>query len=177
VRLLVIATAVAGMLFALRSSLDARLGKELSQAMLAALDTSLAAAAGLVAYLLLARVPLPGWGQFQAVPPWVWLGGFCGGAAFLLVIRLTPPLGVGAVTALTTAGQAALSLAADHYGRPDLHSDASPLSLPRCGDGLGHSQRAVLAGVEHHGGGVLPRSAGIGPGAPRTAGYLQYRLG
>jgi transposase-like protein len=40
---------------------------------------------------------------------------------------------------------------------------------------MGDAQGAGLAGVEHHGGGVLSRGAGGGPGSVQSAGDLQYR--
>src|SRR5215213_3953257 len=61
--------------------------------------------------------------------------------------------------------------------RHHLPADAARLPLPGRGDGLGDAQGAVLAGVEHPGGGVLPRGAGRGPGTVRAAGDLQYRPG
>jgi transposase len=57
----------------------------------------------------------------------------------------------------------------------DLHSDAPRLALSGRDHGLGDAQGAVLAGVEHHGGGVLPRSFGGSTSTVRATGDLQNR--
>jgi hypothetical protein len=61
--------------------------------------------------------------------------------------------------------------------RPDLHSDAAWLPLSGGGDGLDVAQGTVLAGVEHDGCRVLPRSSGRGFGAVRETRDLQHRQG
>jgi len=51
-----------------------------------------------------------------------------------------------------------------------VHPDAPRLSLPGRDHGLGHTQGAVLARVEHEGCRILPGSAGGSPDTLRPAG-------
>jgi transporter family-2 protein len=73
------------------------------------------AAVLLVAMLLFAR-GWPGTEKLGAAPWWVWVGG-CFGAFYVLGSVVTAPkLGVAALFAFILAGQAAASLAVDHFG-------------------------------------------------------------
>ena len=69
----------------------------------------------LVATLLFAR-GWPGAERVGAAPWWVWVGG-CFGAFYVLGSVVTAPkLGAAALFAFILAGQAAASLAVDHFG-------------------------------------------------------------
>lgn len=56
------------------------------------------------------------WSNVWSSPPWLWLGGVLGAIYITAAIVLTPQIGVGALIALTIAGQVTASLLLDHYG-------------------------------------------------------------
>jgi bacterial/archaeal transporter family-2 protein len=132
--MLVLAAALAGVLVALRSALDARLGRTLPDPLVAAVVTGLVAALGIMAVLATRGTTLPTWNEAVRIPAWMYAGGLAGGVSYALIILLTPRLGVATVTAWSTAGQTAFSLAADHYGWFGL--EVTPLSWLRLSGGL-----------------------------------------
>ena len=58
-----------------------------------------------------------------------------------------------------------------------VHSDGARLRLSGSGAGLVQPPGAVVARVDHHGGGLLRRDAGGSPGQTRQAGDFQFRQG
>ena len=73
------------------------------------------AAVLLVATLIFAR-GLPASGELGGAPWWVWVGGFLGAFYVLGSVVTAPKLGAAALFAFILAGQAAASLAVDHFG-------------------------------------------------------------
>jgi uncharacterized membrane protein YdcZ (DUF606 family) len=110
---MILGAMLAGGFVAARSGLDARLGKELPAPALAAIASGVVAAMTVLLYVLATRTPLPSASQITAVPAWCWAGGIASGGGLVLVIPLTPRLGIATVSAWVTAGQMVFSLAAD----------------------------------------------------------------
>jgi bacterial/archaeal transporter family-2 protein len=73
------------------------------------------AAVLLVAVALFARGVAEG-RELGAAPWWVWVGGFLGAFYVLGSVVTAPKLGAAALFAFILAGQAAASLAVDHFG-------------------------------------------------------------
>lgn len=133
-RMLVLAAALAGVLVALRSAVDARLGRSLPDPLVAAMVTGLVAAIGIALVLAIRGTAFPTPDAVRRIPIWMYAGGLAGGASYALIILLTPRLGVGSVTAWSTAGQTVFSLAADHFGWFGL--EVAPLTWMRGAGGL-----------------------------------------
>lgn len=97
---------------------SARLGHPLGGALLSFIIGTLCLAA---VTMLVARSEIA-WANVASLPPVLWLGGVLGAIYITAAIVLTPTIGVGALIALTIAGQVTASLVLDHYGVLELAS-------------------------------------------------------
>ncbi len=75
---------------------------------------------GLLAFILLLRIPWPAAASAGRAPWWTFAGGLLGAFYVSAVIVLTARLGVATTLALTVAGQTAAALLLDHLGAFDL---------------------------------------------------------
>ncbi|WP_295555081.1 DMT family transporter [uncultured Hyphomicrobium sp.] len=107
---------VVGALLSIQAPINAmagaRLGHPLGGALLSFVVGTLFLA---VVTMLLARSEVA-WGNVASLSPVLWLGGVLGAIYITAAIVLTPTIGVGALIALTIAGQVTASLVLDHYG-------------------------------------------------------------
>ena len=84
---------------------------------------------GLVAYTLVARIPLPALAGIGAHPWWIWIGGALGAFFVTATIILVPKLGATTMVTTVLAGQMFASLLLDHFGA--LGYPLHPVSLGR----------------------------------------------
>lgn len=107
---------VVGALLSIQAPINAmagaRLGHPLGGALLSFVVGTLFLA---VVTMFLARTEVA-WGNVASLSPVLWLGGVLGAIYITAAIVLTPTIGVGALIALTIAGQVTASLVLDHYG-------------------------------------------------------------
>lgn len=127
--LLILLGLSAGAVLPIQAALNARLGRELGNPMLAALGSFIAGCLVLLLYLLATRTPFPAPGVIGRIPVYLWVGGVLGGLYVTLVIILTPRLGVATTIGLAVAGQIAMSILLDHFGLLGL--DRHPISAGR----------------------------------------------
>ncbi len=83
----------------------------------------------LVAYTLVARIPMPSLASLSGHPWWIWTGGALGAFFVAATIILAPKLGATTMVALILAGQMVASLLLDHFGW--LGYPLHPVSLGR----------------------------------------------
>lgn len=107
---------LAGAGLVLQMGMNARIGREIGNMTAAATINFGVGFLGLLAFLLLARVPAPAREQWVAVPAWAWLGGLFGAFYVALVTLVGPRIGALWVLALSVAGQMIASIVVDHYG-------------------------------------------------------------
>src|SRR5262245_37295396 len=119
-----------GTLLPIQVGVNATLRVHLGHAMQAALTSFVVGTTAILAYCLVAHVPLPKPSAFASVPWWGWLGGVFGAFYIWMSIVVGPRIGAAALLAVVVAGQMVASLVLDHYallGMP--HSPVSPTRL------------------------------------------------
>jgi len=132
--------ALVGASLAIQIGLNAMVRVQLGHPVTAAVANFAVGIVCLLAFAVMARVPLPALAQVSSAPPWIWLGGLLGALYVGSGIVLGPQLGAGMFMALTVAGQLVAALVLDHYGL--LGFPVRPVDLGRIvGVGL------VIAGV------------------------------
>jgi transporter family-2 protein len=127
--LLIMLALAAGAALPVQAALNARLGRELGNPLLAALGSFVAGCIVLLLYLLITRTAFPTLGLVARIPPYLWIGGVLGGIYVALVIILTPRMGVATTMSLVVAGQLTMSLLLDHFGALGL--TRNPITIGR----------------------------------------------
>lgn len=70
----------------------------------------------LMAFVLVARVPIPAAKTAVQVPWWIWTGGFMGAFLVAATIAAAPKLGAATMIGFMIAGQMLTSVLLDHWG-------------------------------------------------------------
>lgn len=107
---------VAGAALPIQAAINAKLGKAVVNPYLGTWLTFIIGAVGLLAYLLIARVPFSTVTNAYQEHWTVWTGGLLGAFYVASLIILIPKLGTALAFGLIVAGQMGLSLVLDHYG-------------------------------------------------------------
>ena len=106
---------LAGMTMPVQSGINAQLQYHWAQSSILAATVSFAVGTlGLIAVLLIMRIPLPALSGKTAV--WHWMGGLLGAYFVTVMAFLAPRLGAAALVGLILAGQIGISLVLDHFG-------------------------------------------------------------
>lgn len=106
---------MAGTFLPLQAGINSQLRVQLGGPALAAFVSFAVGTSALLIVLLASRAALPE--NTAGISWWLWIGGGLIGVCYvLLIIVLTPILGVALSFALIVAGQMAMSLLLDHYG-------------------------------------------------------------
>ena len=126
---LVLLALAAGAVLPVQASLNARLGRELGNPLLAALGSFVAGCLVLLLYLVITRTAFPSPALIGRIPAYLWIGGVLGGVYVALAIILTPKLGVATTMGLVVAGQMVVSIVLDHFGLLGL--DRHPVNAGR----------------------------------------------
>lgn len=106
----------AGVMIPVQTSFNTALGKSLGSPFLSSLAVFVVAAIAVIITIAATKTGLPSLAAIQSAPWWAWLGGLLGGAYIVILIFLTPKLGVGTVTGLVVAGQIIAAVVIDHFG-------------------------------------------------------------
>jgi len=105
-----------GALLSVQAPINAMVGARLGHPLGAATFSFVVGTVFLVAVTLIVLRGEVAWGNVWSLPPLLWIGGLLGAIYITAAIVLTPKIGVGALIALTIAGQVVASLVLDHYG-------------------------------------------------------------
>jgi transporter family-2 protein len=105
-----------GAALSFQAPINAMAGARLGHPLGAALLSFVVGTIFLIIVTLLAARDRIDWSALSSMPPLLWIGGVLGAAYITVAIMLTPAIGVGALIALTIAGQVTASLTLDHYG-------------------------------------------------------------
>jgi transporter family-2 protein len=84
---------------------------------------------GLLAYVMVLRIPWPPFSTAGSLPWWQWTGGFLGAFLVVITIILAPRMGAATMIGFFIAGQMLASLVMDHFGL--VGYDMRPASLLR----------------------------------------------
>ena len=115
--ILYVALAVAaGFCLPTQAGINSRLNLWTQSPILAAAISFAVGTAGLVAYAVLLRIPLPTLSSLKGYPWWIWTGGFLGAFLVAATVVLAPRLGAASMIALIVTGQMAASVVLDHFG-------------------------------------------------------------
>jgi bacterial/archaeal transporter family-2 protein len=106
----------AGAMLPFQFGVNAQLASWMGSPLRATLVSFLVGAAVLLAATLAFARGVSGGRELGAAPWWVWVGGALGAFYVLGSVVTAPRLGAAALFAFILAGQAAASLAVDHYG-------------------------------------------------------------
>jgi bacterial/archaeal transporter family-2 protein len=106
----------AGVMIPVQTSFNTALSKSLGSPFLSSLVVFIVAAIAVIITIAVTKTGLPGIETMQSAPWWSWFGGILGGAYIVILIFLTPKLGVGTVTGLVVAGQIIAAVIIDHFG-------------------------------------------------------------
>lgn len=107
---------LAGTLIPLQAGINSRLREYLSSPYYATMISVGVSLIAVIAFCLVARLPLPSQVAISAVPPWAWTGGIVGVVYVFLVLLLAHKLGATALIAGVIAGQMICSLILDQFG-------------------------------------------------------------
>lgn len=107
---------VAGACLPTQAGINVHLNQWTRSPILAAAISFAVGTASLLAYALIARIPLPAAAGLAGRPWWIWTGGFLGAFFVTATVILAPRLGAAAMVALIIAGQMVASLLLDHFG-------------------------------------------------------------
>jgi transporter family-2 protein len=106
----------AGAMLPFQFGINAVLARYVDGAARAALVSFVVGSLALLAAVLLFSRGTPSLAKAGAAPWWVWVGGLLGAFYVLGSVVTAPQLGAATLVALILAGQAAASLAVDHFG-------------------------------------------------------------
>lgn len=120
---------LAGAMLPLQAVFNARMGNALGSPVWGAMVSAVVSAIALLAFGFILTGAMPRGANLQALPPWAWLGGFCGVVTLAGVAACTPRLGAATMVALVIAGQVVFSIALDRVGLFGI--SPSPLTLKR----------------------------------------------
>ena len=107
---------VAGACLPTQAGINVHLSHWTRSPILAAAISFAVGTASLMAYALIARIPIPAVAGLAGRPWWIWTGGFLGAFFVTATVILAPRLGAAAMVALIIAGQMVASLLLDHFG-------------------------------------------------------------
>lgn len=119
----------AGAMIPVQTAFNTTLGKTFGSPFLSTLAVFIVATLAIILTVMVMRVDLPTVATINTAPWWAWMGGILGVSYIVLLIFLTPKLGVGTVTGLVVAGQIITAVVIDHFGL--LNSPTHSLSLYR----------------------------------------------
>lgn len=111
----IVMSVMGGILFALQSPINARLGNAMGGPLTGAFLSFLTGTVVLSAVLLLQRKPILV-SNITQTPWWMWMGGTLGAFMVFAAAYSVERLGSAAMLALIIAGQIIASLVIDHYG-------------------------------------------------------------
>ena len=111
----IVMSVMGGILFALQSPINARLGNAMGGPLTGAFLSFLTGTVVLSAVLLLQRKPILV-SNITQTPWWMWIGGTLGAFMVFAAAYSVERLGSAAMLALIIAGQIIASLVIDHYG-------------------------------------------------------------
>ena len=108
---------IAGLTIPTQAGINAQLSAQWARSpILAATVSFFVGTVGLMAYVLLTRIPLPPIADLGRSPWWLWCGGLLGAFFVSATIFLAPRLGATTMTTLILAGQMSAALYLDHFG-------------------------------------------------------------
>ncbi len=107
---------LAGAMIPIQTAFNTNLGKTFGSPFLSTLAVFVVATLTIIVTVAVMRTGLPSVETIQTAPWWAWLGGILGVFYIVLLIFLTPKLGVGTVTGLVVAGQIVTAVIIDHFG-------------------------------------------------------------
>lgn len=117
----------AGFVVTLQGPINTKLGSSLKSSNWAAFTTFIVGAIFYILYFIARKEAVPHLSDFKSAPYWSYIGGIFGAIYVLLVVLVTPRLGVGSTTILLLLAQIATSMIVDHF---DLfHLGAKPIDL------------------------------------------------
>ena len=99
-----------------QAGINAQLRDYVGHPAFAALANFAVGSTGLLAVILLLRLPWPSLKMLGTAPAWAWMGGALGAIYVASAVLIAPKLGAATMFALIIAGQVLLSLLLDHYG-------------------------------------------------------------
>ena len=127
--LFILMALVAGISVPTQAGINAQLGLWTKSLVLAATISFAVGTLTLIAYTLVARIPLPALAGIGGPPWWIWIGGAPGAFFVTATIILVPKLGATTMVTTVLAGQMVASLLLDHFGA--LGYPLHPVSLGR----------------------------------------------
>ena len=131
---------VAGAMMPTQAAINNKLSIFVDSPILAAFISFFVGTIGLLAYLLIAGVPLGNFVSAKNAPAIAWIGGLLGAFFVTSTVVLVPRLGVALTFSLIVAGQMLVTLLIDHFGLLDV--PVKEVSFARVGGIL-----LIIAGV------------------------------
>lgn len=113
---LILATFITGAFVPLQLVFNGQLGGVTRNAFTASFMVFLIGTLILAAIVALTRPSLPSLAELASAPRTVWLGGLIATGYIVVIVIITPKLGVGLTTVLILVGQLCMALALDHLG-------------------------------------------------------------
>ena len=110
------AALITGALLPIQLAFNAQLGGVMKNPFTAGLVVFLVGTAALGAIVIALRPAIPPVGEILAAPKTIWLGGLIATLYIIMVVIVTPKIGVGATAAFIVAGQLIAAVALDHFG-------------------------------------------------------------
>jgi bacterial/archaeal transporter family-2 protein len=120
---------IAGFILPTQAAINSKLATVVQSPVISALLSFLVGTVTLLAYCLVANVPLRAVWAAKHAPPIAWTGGLLGAFFVTATIMLVPRLGVALTFSLVLAGQMLITLVLDHYGL--LGVPIKSVNLPR----------------------------------------------
>lgn len=114
--MLVVLGVTAGLSVPLQLAFNAQLTRDVQSPYIAGFFIFLIGVVAMSIVISVLRPTLPSLGTLSAMPPTVWLGGILATIYILIIVFVTPKLGVGMTTALVLVGQLMTSTLLDHFG-------------------------------------------------------------
>lgn len=105
----------AGFVVTLQGPINTKLGTSLKSSNWAAFTTFIVGSVFYMLFLAVTKQSIPSVSSFKSAPFWSYAGGIFGALYVLLVVLVTPRLGVGSTTILLLLAQIATSMLIDHF--------------------------------------------------------------
>jgi transporter family-2 protein len=121
--------AVAGMLNAVQTGVNAQLNKSLGAPILAAPIVYLAGLAGILLVMPFTSARFSEYSKLQETPWWAYLGGVCGAVFIYVMLSTAQKVGAGVFASVTVTAGVMTSIVIDHFGAFGV--DTHPVSLWR----------------------------------------------
>jgi transporter family-2 protein len=107
---------ITGALIPIQSSTNAAFSKSIGNPLITGLVVFVVGLAGMIIFILLARISFPKSQQLVSAPLYGYLGGIIVATYVVMITMLVPKIGVGTAIGLIVTGQIICAVMIDHFG-------------------------------------------------------------